>query len=249
MTEDVGECVPIDDTIIKAAKPIARTIDDVRNEGRKITRGDSGTVGGSGGGGGGAASATAMAGSGATVGSGSCSGNWTSVNNITLQDGVYTSVTCTTAPATTPYLEARTFGFSVPSTASIDGIRFSVGTYTGNPGDIKDSGIRIQRGAALGSENKALANYWGAGETKLYGGSSDKWSEAWTISEINDSSFGLNIAVTMVNFAGTASVDYVSSTVYYTTAGGSIYDAFTDLIYTLSKKAYCLVTHSPSCLR
>lgn len=110
------------------------------------------------------------------------------------------------------YLEVYGFNFSVPDNATIDGIQVSV--YTG--GSVQDRSVKIVQDAHVDGTEHADSALWNG--TKTYGGSSDLWGLVWTPAKINTPGFGFAISASP-NGDGllTATVDYISIIVYYTT--------------------------------
>lgn len=121
---------------------------------------------------------------------------------------------------TTHYLLATNFGFSIPAGATIDGIVVGVERKEGSTfEDITDSSIRLYKGSFVG-DNKATGTEWPTALTYAdYGGAADTWSAGLTAADVNASTFGVGIsAVCSVAFGGTASIDHIRITVYYTEA-------------------------------
>lgn len=118
----------------------------------------------------------------------------------------------------TNWLIVTSFGFSIPSGATIDGISFTLTV----PGDsrILDNAIRVYHpSSGIGSTDKAIATVWSSLTTRVYGGISDLWGESWSHSNINSSSFGVAISAKKNNsdFVQTFA-RYVTATITYTEA-------------------------------
>ena len=128
---------------------------------------------------------------------------WTNPNNAKEPDSNVAFSTVIGATATTHYLKATNFGFSIPTMAVIDGItvEFLRNTSKDN-GDvdyIRDVEIKIVKGGSISSTNKAdTVTNWSTTETYFdYGSSSDLWGETWTPADINGSTFGVVLSVEM----------------------------------------------------
>lgn len=119
-------------------------------------------------------------------------------------------------------LNALSFGFNIPTGATINGI---VAAFVGNSGffAIEDDTISLLKAGSVVGNNKASGLAW-QGLTKTYGTSSDLWGTTWTAADINDTNFGLAIIAknTDTENGDTAIVDsFVTITVYYTPLGGA----------------------------
>ena len=120
-----------------------------------------------------------------------------------------------TGGATTHYLKATNFGFTIPGGSVIDGIVVEVERKENSSSVCKDSRIRIVKGGSVGSTDKSSVTEWPTTDTyKTYGGAADLWGETWSSTDINDSTFGFALSALGVGF-GTAQVDHIRITVYY----------------------------------
>lgn len=170
-------------------------------------------------------------GTGADAGAGNPSGStitWSNPQNACATAGSNASAALNNT-ATTHYLKATNLGFSLPSTATINGIQVDVvRSETSNKGKHAiDSAARIIKSdGSIGTTDKSDPNTW-ATTTATYGGSADLWGETWTYSDINNSNFGFALSATANgNATPTAFVDTIKITVYYTdSASGTAYAA------------------------
>lgn len=151
---------------------------------------------------------------------------WDNPTNIYTSDNVY-------AGGTNPnsiiynYLKATNFGFTIPSGATIDGIKVEV-ECNGSPAVSafpKEYSMKIVKGGTIDGTNKAntantLPQYTDAYIT--FGGTTDKWGLTWTDSDINASNFGFafSVSVDWDKAPVAVSVDHIRITVYYTEGGG-----------------------------
>lgn len=145
---------------------------------------------------------------------------WTNPTNISVADGTY-ATTSPTASQTSETLVAESFGFSVPAGSSIAGVELAAKRLC-SAGRITDSTVQIFKGISSGA-NKASGTAWSTSLTiATYGSSSDLWGLTFTPTDVNASNFGLSFAVSASSLGGdTASVDYISLTVYYSAAASS----------------------------
>jgi len=133
-------------------------------------------------------------------------------------DGFVANAQCDSA--TSEWLRLRSFGFSIPSGATIDGIRLNV-LRRSHFLDVYDQEIRlIKGGVAVGDDKSDTLTAWPIGDDFEYGqygdGFDDLWGETWESSDINSSGFGIVLAVERRDSGeGWASVDNVFLVVYY----------------------------------
>lgn len=141
---------------------------------------------------------------------------WVNPGNAAVSDDAL----ATTAPGGTPtqYLEATSFGFSLPAPAQVVGIEAAVERRS-IAGTVVDSAVRIVKGGVVGTADRSDAGFWMAGSDEIitYGSNSDLWGETWTPADINSAGFG--VAVSATDSFDTAGVDHITMTVYYTLCG------------------------------
>lgn len=153
--------------------------------------------------------------------------------NVTKPDGVITwsnpGNICTTGGATatgakniTHWLRGTNFDFSsIPVGATINGIECAINRYGNGVNYGSDAGLTlVLAGTAQGTDHISF-DYWPTtyGE-KVYGSSSDMWGTALTLANIQTSTFGVQLAASLWNAAGTLYVDYFKLKIYYTAASG-----------------------------
>jgi len=146
---------------------------------------------------------------------------WTNPNNIKADDSTYATVALT-GPWYSHYLCGTNYAFTIPAGSTIDGILLSVKRYQTAyvSSSLRDSEVRIFKStsALTGSSNYFSASVWETSSAQWhdYGGPTDKWGLTWTPTEINNSSFGSTVTVTCQTGQGTANVDAMEITIYYT---------------------------------
>ncbi|MCK4554879.1 hypothetical protein KAU19_08065, partial [Candidatus Parcubacteria bacterium] len=114
------------------------------------------------------------------------------------------------------WLRASNFGFSIPSGATIDGIQVQFERYPNAYGYVNEYDLRVVKADGSKSLEDKSDGLWAAPEAYYtYGSSTSLWSESWTPANINDVDFGAVVAV-WVFAGGTARVDHIRITVYYT---------------------------------
>lgn len=147
--------------------------------------------------------------------------NWDNPHSIT-QEGLSNGYAYG-REGTSRYLKTSSHGFSIPANSTIDGIQARIKrgkTEALSSQTAKDLRVRLVKGGAVQSaEDKAdTVTNWGYNSPsfKTYGGSTDLWSNTWTVADINASNFGLVLAAEMDDTD--SFVDYIELTVWYSEA-------------------------------
>lgn len=142
--------------------------------------------------------------------------SWTNPGNVTVSDNTYATAVYA-GSAFSHWLNVTNFGFSIPSDARIDGIAVNV-ENSETAGVIIDASVQLLNMVSGTSDNKASGNELPAADAvTVYGGVNDLWGCAWTPAAISSSSFGVRYrGRKSTGGAGTAQIDYISITVYYT---------------------------------
>jgi hypothetical protein len=154
---------------------------------------------------------------------------WTNPSNAVASDNVRASINGATG-ATSHYLKATGFGFSIPTGATIDGIVLEIERAKGAlDAAAKDSSVKLVKGGTVSGTDKAdTVTVWPSGDAyATYGSPTDLWGQSWTPSDINDSTFGaaLSAQITFADFGSDAVVDHMRITVYYSTSGNATFNA------------------------
>lgn len=154
-----------------------------------------------------------------TVGTGT---SWSNATNAYASDDARATATLSSG-ASTRFLSLTGFGFSIPSTATIDGIVLEI--ERSRLGQIiRDSSIKfLKAGSQVGDDVAATGTNWPTTDAyATYGTSTSLHGTTWSYSDINASNFGVEIKAVWAGAkgSGTARIDHVRITVYYTDAGG-----------------------------
>ncbi len=179
---------------------------------------------------------------------------WGNVNNIFTDNDLVTSNIVPPNTMISGQITATGFGFAVPAGMTIHGIELTLDrAQTGSGTGITDYNIYLWKNGTL-SSNLSSGAQWSANnvyEQKTFGGSTNLWGATWGPVDIDSSGFGFVVGVSNSNMSmpQTASIDVGKLTVWYSNGGGSIYDAFTDLIHALSNRLFCIITNASSCAR
>jgi MSHA biogenesis protein MshQ len=168
------------------------------------------------------ASATSVTGTAASCASGAGIGTvaWGAAANARAADNVYATVTVN--GSTSNYLKCTGWGFAIPASARIDGVAVSVTRKADSiaNGGTTDAAVRLIKSSAVGSVDRLGGTvYPVAASTEVHGGAADLWGLTWNPAEINDTNFGVALAVKKASGTGAAevvSVDHISVTVSYT---------------------------------
>jgi hypothetical protein len=141
-------------------------------------------------------------------------------NFFNSEDGNFVNATVN-AHVFTQYLKVTNFGFNIPTNSTINGIKVEVKkAYLASPAI--DNAVRIVKQGVIGATDKKDVSQWLNSFTyTTYGSISDLWGETWTPNDINSSNFGFAISADNVSSPGSALIDYIRITVYYTPSGDS----------------------------
>lgn len=147
---------------------------------------------------------------------------WSGTAAVSTSDNSYATATLGIGEES-HYLKATSFGFSIPSGATIDGIvvEWEQSQTMVAGANICDSKVRIIKGGTIGSTEQSMGGSWPTADTwASFGGASDKWGETWTDSDVNAITFGAAISAINNGFiaSGTAQIDACRITIHYTAA-------------------------------
>lgn len=162
-------------------------------------------------------------------GGGGTGGAWSSLSNVTSQPNyiqntyqygrTYASSVLTVGQIT-PKLQTTGYGFTIPTTATIDGIYVLVFRDQAPPFStpkVRDSTVFLLKGGVQAGTDHADVTYdWGSAPGAAYGSSTDLWGTTWTPAEINASDFGLQIQGVASGGSTTAKISMMTILVYYT---------------------------------
>ncbi len=105
-------------------------------------------------------------------------------------------------------LKLTDFGFSLPTSAVVDGILFEPFCIGGSGGG--DFAVRLVVGGTIGGTDRSVGT-WSGNEFHSYGGATDLWGETPDYADVNASDFGVAIAVD----GGPVGISSLSVSVYY----------------------------------
>jgi hypothetical protein len=134
---------------------------------------------------------------------------WTSPGNITSDNA--TDASCSAA-ASSQYLVARNFGFTLPAGATILGITVRIeAAETSAGGENTNAQLQDASGTLIGSSKSQSISGTGA-TVYTYGGVSDTWGTTITPGMLASANFGVRFWYTT---AHNMTVDYVTMAVEY----------------------------------
>lgn len=150
---------------------------------------------------------------------------WTNVGNMTADDGVFA---VNGLGGVSFYASTTAYGFSIPAGQTIRGVLVEVkkkGTNdVPNVTFVFDDSIKLLKaGAVTGATRADLTTRWSATNAYVsYGGPTDLWDATLTVSDVNNSGFGVAFSVdpTPGDLNATASVDAIRMTIYYSDPDG-----------------------------
>lgn len=123
----------------------------------------------------------------------------------------------------TDRLNVYTFGANISSTATINGIIFSVLRKSSTPVDVNDTEIYLMDNTTPKGNNKSITAIWSHVYTYAsFGSSSDLWGASWTPAQINASTFGLVIKAKASVISTIAYVDVIRVKIYYTLVSSGV---------------------------
>ncbi len=150
---------------------------------------------------------------------------WDNEGNILSSDDSRANSSSIGLLGETEYLQAKGFGFSIPTNAVILGIEVGIERYASGSSVIDSVVGLVNASDSIVGDNKAdiLNSYPTSSGTEAYatyGGSSDTWNAGLTAADINDSDFGVVLSVLNGAFSSrTAYVDHMRINIYYSVAG------------------------------
>lgn len=144
---------------------------------------------------------------------------WTNPGNVIADDA--SEANAVLSAASSQYLKTSSHGFTIPTGATIAGIKVEVERSIGGAGSgtLYDSRVRIVKGGTVGATDKASGTAWAGSAVVEYGGATDLWGETWTPADINAGNFGMAFSARHEGAIGSlnATIDFIRITVYYTT--------------------------------
>jgi hypothetical protein len=149
---------------------------------------------------------------------------WLNPENAKSADATFATAEngSTKESQTSHYLKAMNPGFAIPVGATIRGITLAI-LRKGTTGTEVDNQVRLVKGGVVeaAADRAVKTATWPVSESmwRIYGGPSDLWGNAWTVANINATTFGVALSASMGvvgPLKGKAEVDAIVITVAYT---------------------------------
>lgn len=158
-----------------------------------------------------------------TNGSGASWSNVGSPGSASSSDNTYCTAVCTrltTGNNQSQDLYAQTFGFSIPTGSTINGVIVAVEKAQSGSA-IRDTEVKLLNDSSskIGSNYADTGTNWNGSDTvKTYGSSTDLWGATLTPAIVNSSNFGLTFSCfdTSATTTRNANIDQITMEVYYT---------------------------------
>jgi hypothetical protein len=157
--------------------------------------------------------------------------DWTSVASMGASDTTYARITHASYDATTwTYLVRLTnFGFAayIAAGSVINGITVTINGYGAN-GTNKPKHVQLTKDTTnVVGTDYGIDTVWSAspGNTRTFGGATDKWGTTWTVAEVTATTFGVHFANQAVDDNADVYIDYVAVTITWTPPVGGYYRA------------------------
>jgi hypothetical protein len=149
--------------------------------------------------------------------------SWSSPTAVLASDNSYAQASFSTAGVTqtSQFLLAVDFRNTIPSNATVDGIKVEI-ERASQAAQVVDNAVYVIKSGQPITQGTNLANpgVWSAVETTVaYGGPTEKWGQTWTPADVNSAGFGVAISVrTPGGVQDAARIDNVRVTITYSGA-------------------------------
>lgn len=150
---------------------------------------------------------------------------WTNKANASASDDVYTTSSVQPFLASeikTKYLLSTGYGFTIPSNATITGVRVGIEAKCGTTlkarfeeVELIIDGVRI-----TGSDQSALEAITDSDVVYTFGSASNLWGQSPTPQAVNGGNFGASVRLGQNGGPTTVSIDHIEMTVFFKSRGG-----------------------------
>ncbi|MDQ5822054.1 MAG: hypothetical protein M3540_11495 [Actinomycetota bacterium] len=151
--------------------------------------------------------------------------DWETPENAVSSNNLYANVFLAVPAAISDLLRATSFGFDIPTGATIDGVLLEM-EVNSEQAVVCEHELYLVKAGVRAGDNRFVGpapGLWPAADAYLTrGGAADLWGASLSVADVEDSGFGVELAVTNHDeFSDkTAQVDHIRMTVYYTVAAG-----------------------------
>lgn len=150
--------------------------------------------------------------------------SWAFAGNATALDDAKATIATANPATVSHYLKCTNFGFSIPTSATIDGILVEIncnGSQSGTASVPEFQTIKLINGAGtIVGNNLGTGSFPSVAAYSSFGSSSNTWAASLTEADINDVDFGVVISALFDGGenpnASIGAIDHVRITVYYT---------------------------------
>ena len=122
----------------------------------------------------------------------------------------------------THYLKVTGFGFSIPTLATITGIRVEVEKSAWDISilaTVRDNEVKLVKGGSVAGDNKAIGSSWNESDNyNIYGDTTDTWGTTLSPTDVNASDFGIVFSARingLLSLIPSARVDHIRVSVFY----------------------------------
>jgi len=142
--------------------------------------------------------------------------DWTDPDNVLADDANDAEFTAGAGATTSHYLKVTNFGFALPATATINGIKMSMKIEAESADNMYDDGVYIVKDDVIGTTDMSSATAWPTTESRTERGNpTNKWGESWNHLDINKTGFGVAVSAIGENNKK-ACINHIRMIVYYT---------------------------------
>lgn len=150
---------------------------------------------------------------------------WVNPSNASSTNASFATYTTSTAGSMNSSLASNQYGFSIPGTATLNGISFAVLEKESVAGNYNDTGPTFCGNVSsicTARGNGSASTITTTLSTVTYGGPTDTWGGI-TVADVNDAASTLYLYADKVGgTSAVLSVDSITMTVYYTPAGSNV---------------------------
>lgn len=137
---------------------------------------------------------------------------WLDPQNAQFEDAIVS----TNSSGIGSYLESTAYGFNIPTSSTILGIKAEIKKKESISGMGDQSVLLIKPDGSYTDVDHASADEWLDTLTwAVYGSATDTWGRKWSASEINSAGFGSAIQSNRSTGSGTGEIDAMRITIYY----------------------------------
>lgn len=125
--------------------------------------------------------------------------SWFNAYNIFTGTSLYTISTALILGDSTQTLMSRGYGFAIPATAVICGIKVDIKkSRDGLKDNVRDGFVKLVKNGTIVGANRSKTIKWPKNDSIVsYGGATDLWGTTWTPANINAANFGVALSASL----------------------------------------------------